>query len=269
MPDRHAPAPARDCPDAPETAGPDGHGLGPLDAADAAFRALVTGPRPLALNPARLAPGMPDRQVPLDELKALLLHPATSGAARNKVWAELVRRARAGGPAWVIGLAGVAMPGLRRAVAALAGAYGGDREDLESEALAGFLAALRGLDLDDLDQVPLASRLCWAAWRAGRALAYANADWACRRRDLDESPDGPAKPWGHPDFVLAAAIRRGVLTPAQAELIGRSRLERIPLARLAAELGVTRSALCHRRKAAEARLVRAICQGELSDSGFL
>jgi hypothetical protein len=96
MPDRHAPAPARDCPDAPETAGPDGHGLGPLDAADAAFRALVTGPRPLALNPARLAPGMPDRQVPLDELKALLLHPATSGTARNKVWAELVRRACSG-----------------------------------------------------------------------------------------------------------------------------------------------------------------------------
>ncbi len=56
MPDRHAPAArARDCPDAPETAGPDGYGLGPLDSADAAFRALVTGPRPLALNPARLA----------------------------------------------------------------------------------------------------------------------------------------------------------------------------------------------------------------------
>src|SRR6266704_4636902 len=46
MPDRHAPAaPARDCPDAPETAGPDGYGLGPLDSADAAFRALVTAPR--------------------------------------------------------------------------------------------------------------------------------------------------------------------------------------------------------------------------------
>ena len=55
-------------------------------------------------------------------------------------------------------------------------------------------------------------------------------------------------PWGHPDFVLAAAVRRGVLTAAQAELIGRSRLERIPLARIAAELGVTRSALCHRRR---------------------
>jgi hypothetical protein len=268
MPDRHAPAaPAGDCPDAPETAGPDGHGLGPLDSADAAFRVLVTGPRPLALNPARLVPGLPDRDVPLDELRAMLLHPATSGRARNKVWAELVRRARAGNPAWVIGLAGVAMPGLRRAVAAVAGAWRGEREDLEIEVLAGFLAAMRGLDLDDLDQVPLASRLCWAAWRAGRALAYANADWACRRRDLDESPDSPAMPWGHPDFVLAAAVRAGVLTPAQAELIGRSRLERIPLARIAAEQGVTRQALCQQRKTAEARLVRAIARGDLSDPG--
>ncbi len=268
MPDRHAPAArARDCPDAPETAGPDGYGLGPLDSADAAFRALVTGPRPLALNPARLAPGLPDRDVPLDELKALLLHPSASARARNKVWAELVRRARAGRPAWVIGLVGIAMPGLRRAVAALSAGWRGDREDLESEVLAGFLAAMRGLDLDDLDAVPLASRLCWAAWRAGRALAYAHADWASRRRDLDESFDAPAMPWGHPDFVLAAAVRRGVLTAAQAELIGRSRLERIPLARIAAELGVTRSALCHRRRGAEARLVTAIRRGGLSDPG--
>ncbi len=59
MPDRHVPAVPCDCPGAPETAGPDGYGLGPLDSADAAFRALVTGPRPLALNPARLAPGCP------------------------------------------------------------------------------------------------------------------------------------------------------------------------------------------------------------------
>jgi hypothetical protein len=36
--------------------------------------------------------------VPISELKALLLHPATSAAARNGVWAELVRRARTGSP---------------------------------------------------------------------------------------------------------------------------------------------------------------------------
>jgi hypothetical protein len=249
---------------APETAGPGGWGLGPLDGADAAFRALTTGPGPLSLNPGRLASGLPDREVPLDELKALLLHPATISPARNKVWAELVRRARTGGPAWVIGLAGVAMPGLRRAVAAAGRARAGDPCDLQAEVLAGFLAALRRLDLDDLDRVPLASRLYWAAFRAGQALAYADADYASRRRDLAESCDGPAMPWGHPDFVLAAAVRRGVLTAAQAELIGRSRLEGVPLAQIAGELQVSHSTLCHRRKRAEALLTKAIRDGFLA-----
>ena len=38
-----------------------GGGPGPLDAAEAAFRALITGPRPLAVNPGRLAAGLPDQ----------------------------------------------------------------------------------------------------------------------------------------------------------------------------------------------------------------
>jgi len=127
---------------------------------------------------------------------------------------------------------------------------------------------MRGLDPGDLDQVPLASRLYWAAWRAGQAWAYADAGWTSRRRDLDDAPGGPAMPWGHPDFVLAAAVRAGVLTGAQAELIGRNRLEGIPLARLAAEAGISHSALCHRRKRAEARLIAAIRRGELGDPGL-
>ena len=134
-----------------------------LDAADAAFRLLCAGPRPLSLHASRLAAGLPDRPVPLDELRELLLHPATSARARNQVWAELVRRARAGDPAWTVGLAGIAMPGLRRTAGSLAAAWRGDPADLQAEVLTGFLAAVRALDLDDLESVPLASRLCWAA----------------------------------------------------------------------------------------------------------
>jgi hypothetical protein len=99
----------------------------------------------------------------------------------------------------------VTMPGLRRATASLAAAYHGQAADLEGEVLTGFLAALRALDLDDLDRVPLASRLCWAAWRAGRAAACADA-----------------------------------------ALIGRNRLEHVPLARIAAETGISHTALCRR-----------------------
>ena len=261
MPRHHDPVGKPAAPPAPGPAAP-----GALDAADAAFGVLVTGPRPLALNPGRLAAGLPDRDVALGELRALLLHPATPPAARNKVWAELVRRARSGEPEWVIGLAGIAMPGLRRAAARLRAAWRADPHDLQSEVLAGFLTAMRALDLDDLDSVPLASRLCWAAWRAGQKLACADAAWASRRRDLGEAADGPVMPWGHPDFVLAAAVRGGVLTAAQADLIGRNRLEGVPLAQIAAESGISHGALCHRRRRAEARLVAAISQGILADA---
>ena len=237
----------------------------PFDAADAAFRLLCAGPQPLALHAAKVAAGLPDRPVPLDELRVLLLHPSTSARARNQVWAELRsgvpagrEGARAGDPAWIIGLAGIAMPGLRRAVGSLAAAYRGDPADLQSEVLTGFLAAVRALDPDDLESVPLASRLCWAAWRAGQEHAYADAGWASRRRDLAEWRDGP-------DLVLAAAVRHGILTRDQAALIGRNRLEGVPLSQIAAETGISQSALCNRRKKAEKAITDAIVNGFSSD----
>ena len=237
----------------------------PFDAADAAFRLLCAGPQPLAVHASKIAAGLPDRPVPLDELRVLLLHPSTGARARNQVWAELVRRARAGDPAWVIGLAGIAMPGLRRAAGSLAAAYRGDPADLQAEVLTGFLAAVRALDPDDLESVPLASRLCWAAWRAGQQHACADAGWASRRHDLAGWRDGPDLPWGHPDFVLAAAVRQGILTRGQAHLIGRNRLEGVPLSQIAAETGISHSALCNRRKRAEKAIADAIESGFLAD----
>ena len=239
------------------------HYPGPLEEVAGAFRLLVSGPRPLALHAAGLAEGLPDRLVPLDEITVLLLRPGVSAAARNKVWAELVRRARTGSPAWMVGLAGVALPGLTRAVGDLAAAYHGDNRDLQTEVLAGFLDAVRSLDPDGLDDIPLASRLMWAAFRAGRALAYADAAWAGRRRDLDDDWQPPPRPAGHPDFVLAAAVRRGVITAADAQLIGASRLEGIPLSRLAAATGRRHDSLCRRRAKAEKRLTLAMSAGEL------
>jgi len=243
----------------------EGYWPGPLAAVAGAFRLLVTGPQPLALHAAGLAEGLPDRLVPLDELTVLLLHPSVSPAARNKIWAELIRRARSGSPAWTVGLTGVALPGLTRAAASLASTYRGDPRDLETEVLAGFLEAVRRLDTSELDRVPLASHLTWAAFRAGRALACSEGAWAARRRDLEESAalPLPARTSGHPDFVLAAAVRHGIITAADAHLIGASRLEGIPLSRLAAETGARHDSLCRRRARAEKRLTRALLAGDM------
>ena len=237
----------------------------PFDAADAAFRLLCAGRSPWRCTPPRSRPACRTGRCRWMSCGCCCCTPRPAPGARNAVWAELVRRARAGGPAWTVGLAGIAMPGLRRAAGSLAAAYRGDRADLQAEVLTGFLAAVRALDLDDLEAVPLASRLCWAAWRAGQQHACAEAGHAARRQDLSGWRGGPDLPWGHPDFVLAAAVRHGILTRAQAALIGRNRLEGVPLSQIAAETGISHSALCNRRKRAEKAIADAIRNGFLAD----
>jgi hypothetical protein len=240
----------------------------PLGAVSTAFRLLTTGPRPLALHGASMSGELPDRLVPVNEIRALLLRPGTSTAVRNQVWAELVRRALAGSPAWTVALAGVALPGLYRAVASLTAGGRTDRADLETEVLAGFLAELRRLDPDDLAGIPLASRLVWAAYRAGARLAWADAAWAARRSEPDEGSAPPPRPWGHPDFVLAAAVCRGVITAADAELIGANRLEGIPLRHLSARDSCRHDSLRRRRARAEKKLTAAVLSGDLSFPEF-
>ena len=75
----------------------------------------------------------------------------------------------------------------------------------------------------------------------------------------------PGSALGHPDFVLAAAVRKGILTRAHAHLIGRNRLEGVPLSQIAAETGISHSALCNRRKGADKAIADAIADGFLAD----
>lgn len=241
----------------------------PLDAVEAAFRRACTSPRcPLALNPARLAAGLPDRMMRLDELRVLLLHPATGSAARNQVWAGLVRRARTAGPDWMLGLTGVALPGLRRA-ARLASASPAGLDDVQQEVLAGFTAAVAALDLGRLGTVPLASSLTWAAYRAAAGLARTETDWAAARTslgDLDETamPASPGRrelPWDHPGQMLEAAVTAGVLTREQADLIAATRLHGVPLKRFATRAGISHAAMGNRRIRAEKTLTAALLSG--------
>ena len=78
----------------------------PFDTLEKTFDLLVTGPNPLALDGTSLD-GLPDRAIPLGELKAMLLHPSVSFDVRDAVVDELVARSRAKGGAWTVGVAGV------------------------------------------------------------------------------------------------------------------------------------------------------------------
>jgi hypothetical protein len=240
----------------------DDFGPSPLDVVDTTFEALVCEPRPLALDGARLGHGLPPRLIPLGELRVMLLHPSMTYTARDAVWRELVHRARSSDPAWIVGAAGVALPALRQLAGQLAADYDGDTHDLDAEMLAGLVQAIREIDVSGQR---IASRLCFAAFNAGRRLRRREAAHTGRRAELTES-GRPPRPWGHPDFVLARAVAAGVLTRTEAGLIGRTRLEDTPLAPVAAEYGLSYTAARSRRRRAEFRLARAIHDEELEES---
>jgi hypothetical protein len=234
--------------------------LSPLDSADAAFRLLTSGPRPLSVEGRAIGDSLPDRRIPLDELKRLLLSQSTGTATRDAAWVVLVTRARRDGPSWVIGAVGVAMPGLRRAAGRLTCGYRGDPADIDAEVLTGFLTALRSIDVS---RPTIAGRLRWSAYRAGAAFRQAdNAQSGSNELPLWET--GPQQPWNHPDFVLADAVARDVVTVAEAELIGTTRLDCVPLTTAALDLNVPYDAARMRRSRAEARVAQAIRDGRLS-----
>jgi hypothetical protein len=222
----------------------------PLDAARAAFEWLVAGPHPVSVD-GRLFPGLPARRVPLSELRDRLLRRRCPQALRDAVWAHLVLLARTEGGTWTVGCVGVALPALTSTAAALSARFAGDPSDIHAAVLAGFLAELATVNLR---RPRIMLRLRWAAYRAGHTAV---------REALDAPvPSGhgfrsttPPPPWGHPDFVLARAIAEGAITPAEAELIGATRLEGVPLADAAAERDLSYQAAKKARLRAEHRLV--------------
>jgi hypothetical protein len=234
---------------------------GVFDVLESVFVSLCRGPSaPLVLPGRMFAPGR-RRRVQLAEARELLLWPGRMDPdARDAVWAVLVRRAQSGDPAWVVGAAGVLAPALRRAADRLHAGYPGDWEDIDAEVLAGFLTALHTIDPDS---GLVASRLRWAGYRAGAALRHRDTD-AAHRRAVGMEAAAPPRPWGHPDFVLAAAVTAGVITAAEAQLIGDTRLGGVRLEDAAAARGIRRNTLVARRRRAERRLVAGLDSGQVS-----
>lgn len=221
-----------------------------LDIARDAFDLLVTGPEPLSVN-GRKIPGLPRRRIPLDEVRDRLLSRRCRPAVRDAVWAYLVRRARAEGAAWTVGCVGVALPALTAVARKLTRHFAGDATDIYADVLSGFLA---GLATIDTDQPKIILRLRWRAYRSGHAAVL-----EALRGPTPTAPGFrsqlPAPPWGHPDLVLARAVAERVLTPAEAELIGSTRLEEIGIRDWARARGVDYFTAYRARARAEDRLI--------------
>ncbi|MBC6451340.1 hypothetical protein [Actinokineospora xionganensis] len=248
-----------------QTWGRDHFGPSPLDVVDGAFRLLSAGPDALAIDGRTVSPELPQRRVTMMELRGLIVRRQLRRTGQDAVWRELISRSRArDGQVWTLAAVGLALPGLRNIAGTLAAGYRGDSADLDAEILAGFLDALR-LRVNPT-WTYLAYRLIRAGFEAGRALRSQEEDYTGQIHAglefLVESAAPPA-PWGHPDFVLVDAIGKHVISRAQAELIGRTRLENVRLGEVARQMGISYTAARLRRKRAERRLAAAILAGDV------
>jgi hypothetical protein len=226
----------------------------PFDVAANSFRLLTTGLEPLSVDGAALGGGLPSRRIALSELASILMHPSCGYTTSDRVWRLLIEQARTAGPAWVVGAAGVALPGLRQAAYRLRH-YSGD---VQAELLTAFVAALRTVKPGG---AKVAQRLLSATFTAARAALH--AEEPTRTTTLVPAPVTAAA--GHPDVVLARAVAAGVITTAEAELIGATRLEGVAVADYAERAGRTYWAVVKERSRAEERLVAAVRDGALSD----
>ncbi|MGW7514180.1 hypothetical protein ACWGJ2_01125 [Streptomyces sp. NPDC054796] len=196
-------------------------------------------------------PGLPNRLVPLDELRHRMLRRRCPRRTRDTVWAYLVQRSRDEGATWTLACAGMALPALASTARWLATRYPGDAFDVHAEVLSGFLDGLARIDLH---RPRVLVRLRWAAYRAGYAALTEALDAPTPvAPGFRSSP--PRPPWGHPDLVLAEAVRQSVLTRTEADLIGATRLDKSSITDWATAQQTTVDAAYKARQRAEGRLV--------------
>ncbi|RSN08327.1 hypothetical protein DMB42_19940 [Nonomuraea sp. WAC 01424] len=224
------------------------------------FTLLINGPSPLSVDGDIIGHGAPQRPIDLDELKGLLLLPEAEDELKDAVWAHLVRRARCDGPAWVIACVAMAMPGLKNlASRTTRGCPMHTVDDIVSEMVTTFVAQLRRIDLDQPNILP--RLLMWARKGALQARARElTSNEICA--DVPEPVALDAEPF----MVLAEAVRCHVITADEAKLINATRLEGQALRAYAGRMGLPADRLYKRRRAAEARLARAIEEGQVSVS---
>ncbi len=133
------------------------------------------------------------------------------------------------------------------------------RVELDSEILTGFLQALAEADPTRSALFP---HLMRHARRAGLAwLRHQRAAIPLAAGQQESAP--PPPPWGHPDLVLSDAVSLGVISVAEAHLIGATRLDNTPTRDVAADLGISLNTLLQRRLRAERRLTEHLRSTQL------
>lgn len=229
----------------------------PFDVLADAFTALTTDPTSLAVDGAALGDGLPDRWIPLDELRSRLLLPTCPYETRDAAINALLAKAQTEGRSWTVGLIGVLLPGLRRAASPLTAACPHRTADIQADVLTGFLVAVAATPVG---RPRVAARLTWAARRNAERLVRVELIEQ-GRPGHDPVPAAPPHPYGHPDLVLARSVSAQVISAQDAGLIGATRLGEMSLAEAANRLGIDYDAARKRRRRAETALAAWIADG--------
>ena len=213
-----------------------------------AFQLLVEH-SPVTFDGWTLSADLPAQVLSLSEVVDLLSSRATDHAAKDAIWAELVRLAQTDTQPWQIVAAGLLAPGLAATARRVVVERGGDPAEIESEVMLGFIEALRVVDPSMRRLVPHLKRVAYD--RAMSAFQYppANCADSAAFRVLPVVARS-----GHIDFVLAEAIGYHILTRAEAELIGRTRIEGLNLTTTARQLGLSPTQIGTVRMNAEFKL---------------
>lgn len=216
---------------------------------DDAFHGLGSGPKAYAVDGSQLHPDLPQRTIPVTELRSILLHPSTSFDARDAALGAVVRYSQTGDSQWTTIALGLLLHGLRGAAGRLTRGFTGDVDDLDAEIIEGALRALRSCDTS---KDGVASRILWAAFRSGQRIR--GIDIETPVEGLEAVETGAVA--GHPDLILTAAMEAGVITASEAELIGETRVNGTKMPVVASNVGIPVKTLWQRRLRAERRLVQ-------------
>ena len=162
------------------------------------------------------------------EARQITLDRALPLAQRDRVWRELIRRARRTPEPWSLAAVWTMPPGLKSATRRISRTTKLDIADLRSALITGFLEALATTDPDAEN---LGSTLYWSAYTAARAASRPHPQIHIEATDaIDRIAAGIT-------YETAPAIHHGIIETVHAGYPSRGRLEAERLGSLAQRIG--------------------------------
>ena len=174
----------------------------------------------------------------------------------DELWHRVFAHARAGESTWTVIAAGAMLPPMVTACTRYTRVPTQQIPDVESELLTALLEQVRSLPAGVVD---VQHRLWSAVTNTANRYRYRQLREASALADRDPSMVAASHSSGRgPVTLLAEAVSAGVVTPVEADLVARTRLEGAPLTRVATDLGLPYITARRWRKAAEGRLASSL-----------